>query len=204
MASKDRLAFYSTFLKSHSLADYLFTVKKAVLRKHLLRFRLSVSPLKTHRLRYSERTQDIFTCPFCDTNESEIHFLLVCPKYKTLRETYFPSKFYNRPSAFKVAILSADTRLSFPLAIYISKAFELRANSISNAILAWSGIVSHMLLYCCLLLSLIFVLPRALACVYIYLCVCVCVCARARVGCACVWVCTHTHTLTVTETEYWY
>ena len=117
-------------LKSHSLADYLFTVKKAVLGKHLVRFRLGVSPLKTHRLRYSERTPDIFTCPFCDTNESEIHFLLVCPKYKTLRETYMPAKFYNRPSAFKVAIRLADTRLSFPLAIYIFKAFELRANAI--------------------------------------------------------------------------
>ena len=92
--------------KGHSLADYLFTVKKAVLRKHLVRFRLIVSPLKTRRLRYSERTPDIFTCPFCDTNESEIHFLLVCPKYKTLRETYLPVKFYNRPSAFKVAVLS--------------------------------------------------------------------------------------------------
>ena len=137
MASKDRLAFYSTFFfffffLSHSLADYLFTIKKAVLRKHLVRFRLGVSPLKTHRLRYSERTPDIFTCPFCDTNESEIHFLLVFPKYKTLRETYLPAKFYNRPSAFKVAVLLAHTRLSFPLAINISKAFELRASILAT------------------------------------------------------------------------
>ena len=134
MSSKDRLAFYSSFKKSHSLADYLFTVKKAVLSKHLVRFRLGVSPLKTHRLRYAERPPDIFTRPFCDTNE--INFLSVCPKYKTLRETYLPAKFYNRPSAFKVAILLADTRLSFALAIYISKPFELRAKSISNAVLA--------------------------------------------------------------------
>ena len=77
MASKDRLAFYSSFKKSLSLADYLFTIKKAVLRKHLVRFRLGVFPLKTHRLRYSERTPDNFTCPFCDTNESEIHFVVV-------------------------------------------------------------------------------------------------------------------------------
>ena len=134
MASKDRLAFYSPFFLflSHSLVDYLFTIKKAVLGKHLVRFRLGLSPLKTHRLRYSERTPDIFTCPFCDTNESEIHFLLVCPKYKTLRETYLSSKFYNRPSAFKVALLLADTRLSFPLAVYISKAFELRASILAT------------------------------------------------------------------------
>ena len=149
MASKDRLVFYSSFKKSHSLADYLFTIKKAVLRKRSVRFRLGVSPLKTHRLRYSERTPDIFTSPFWDTNESEIHFLLVCPKCKTLRETYLPAKFYNRPSAFKVAILLTNTRLSFALAIYIFKAFELRANSISNAVPAWSGIVSRMLLYYC-------------------------------------------------------
>ena len=46
------------------------------------------------------------TCPFCDTSDSEIHFLLTitCPKYKmlrlrhTVRETYLPAKFYNCPS----------------------------------------------------------------------------------------------------------
>jgi len=180
MASKDRLAFYSTFKKSHSLADYLFTVKKALLRKHLVRFRLGVSPLKTHRLRYSERAPNMFYLSIMRHQR-----MLVCPKYKTLRETYLPAKFYNRPSVFKVAILLADTRLCFPLAIYISKALELRANSISNAILAWSGIVNHMLLYWCLLLSLTSVLPRALACVCVYY-----IFVRAReYGCARVWVC---------------
>ena len=136
MASKDHLAFYSSFLKSHSLADYLFTINKAVLKYHLVRFTIGVYPVQTHRLRYSKRTPDIFTCQFCDTNESDIHFLLVWPKYKTLREMYMPAKFYKCPSAFKVAILLADTRLSFPHAIYIPKAFELRASSISNATLA--------------------------------------------------------------------
>ena len=58
------------------------------------------------------------------------------PKIQTLEETYLPAKFYNRPSAFKVTILLANTRLSFPVAVYIFKAFELRANSISNAVLA--------------------------------------------------------------------
>ena len=64
-----------------------------------------------------------------------IYFLLVCPKYKTRRDTYLPVTFYIRRSAFKVAIMIADTRLFFPLAVYISKAFELRANSISNTVL---------------------------------------------------------------------
>ena len=128
--------WYSAMASRDRLADYWFTTKKAVLRKYMVRFRLGVFPLKTHRLRYAERTPDIFTCPFCDTNKSEIHFLLLCPKYKTLREMHLPVKFYNRPSAFKAAVLLADTRLSFPLAIYISRVFELRASSISNTILA--------------------------------------------------------------------
>ena len=95
-----------------------------------------------------------------------------------LRETYLPAKFCNRPSALKVTVLYADTRLSFPLAIYISKAFELlRGKSISNAILAWSAIVSHMLcivvhFYLSLLIS---------ACKRAPVCVCVCVCGESLV-----------------------
>ena len=77
MASKDRLAFYSTFKKSHSLADYLFTVKKAVLRKHLVRFRLGVSPLKTHRLRYSQKNTR--------------HFYLSILRHQRIRNSCFVS-----------------------------------------------------------------------------------------------------------------
>ena len=113
------------------LADYLCIIKKAVLRRNLIRFRLGVSPLKAHRLRYTDRSQGNYACPFCkDSDETEIHFLFVCPKYKTLRETYLLEKFCLRPSAFKMAMLLADTRQTLPLAIFISKAFELRSSAV--------------------------------------------------------------------------
>jgi len=100
MVSRDRLDFYS-FKQSHSLADYLTIIKKAVLRRNLIRFRLGVSPLKAHHLRYTDRSQGNYTCPFCkDSDEPKIHFLFVCPKYKTLRETLL-EKFWLRLSAFK-------------------------------------------------------------------------------------------------------
>ena len=38
---------------SHFLADYLCNIKKAVLRRNLIKFRLVVFPLKAHRLRYA-------------------------------------------------------------------------------------------------------------------------------------------------------
>ena len=41
MVSRDRLAFYSSLKQSHSLADYLCIIKKAVLRRNLIRFRLA-------------------------------------------------------------------------------------------------------------------------------------------------------------------
>ena len=41
MVSRDRLAFYSSYKQRHSLADYLCIIKKAVLRRNLIRFRLA-------------------------------------------------------------------------------------------------------------------------------------------------------------------
>ena len=109
MVSRDRLAFYSLFKQSHSLADCFCIINKAVLRRNFISFRLGVSPLKAHRLRYTDRSQGNYTCPFCkDSDETEIHFLFVCAKYKKLRETYLLEKFYLRPSAFKMATLLAD------------------------------------------------------------------------------------------------
>ena len=81
--------------------------------------------------KHADRSQGNYACPFCkDSDETEIHFLFVCPKYKTLRETYLLEKFYLRPSAFKMAMLLADTRQTLPLAIFISKAFELRSSAV--------------------------------------------------------------------------
>ena len=57
---------------SHFLADYLCNIKKAVLRRNLIKFRLVVFPLKAHRLRYTDRSQGNYVCPFCkDADETE-------------------------------------------------------------------------------------------------------------------------------------
>ena len=55
MVSRDRLAFHYSFKQSHSLADYRCIIKKAVLRRNLIRFKLGVSPLEVRRLRYTDR-----------------------------------------------------------------------------------------------------------------------------------------------------
>ena len=89
MVSRDRLAFYSSFKQSHSLADYLCIIKKAVLRRNLIRFSLLLRPTV-----YATQTdhKEVIHAHFLKTDETEIHFLFVCPKYKTLRETHLLEK----------------------------------------------------------------------------------------------------------------
>ena len=157
-----RLAFSWLTIIRKKISLYLFTIKKK--KKSL---KEAFGQIQTRCISFKNTSSAIF-------RKKTRHFYLsilwhqrvrnsFSVKYKTLRQIYLPAKFYNRPSAFKVAILLADKRLSFPLAIYISKAFELRVSSISNTVQAWSGIMSHLLLYCSLFLSHIFVLAIAIA-----------------------------------------
>ena len=128
--SKDRYTFFSSFKQTHGLLQYLLTVENVALKRNQVRLRLGVSFLKVHRLCSAKTAQENFDCSFCeDTYESEIRFLLVCPKYSVLRERkkkYIPAKFYTRPSAYKMALLLAARRHTRTLAIYVAKAFALR------------------------------------------------------------------------------
>ena len=57
-----------------------------------IRLRLGVSPLRTHKLRYRKDVTPVdYFCPFCVGNtETEVHFILLCPKYAEIREQYIP------------------------------------------------------------------------------------------------------------------
>ena len=97
-------------------------------RDALLKFRLGVSCLKSHKLRYNKDPNISLDCPFCKETETEIHFLLKCPKYAELREQLIPQKFARRPSlhSFSIIMASNCSALVFRLATYIFKAFEIR------------------------------------------------------------------------------
>ena len=59
--------------------------------------------------------------------ETEVHFILVCPKYAEIREQYIPKKYFTSPSSIKLALLLAtrSNLLLLRLAIYIIKAFAI-------------------------------------------------------------------------------
>ena len=72
-------------------------------------------------------------CPFCPTLvEDEIHFLLICSGYKTMREKLFSEigekipNFQNFQNDQKFLYLMANHNLASITAKYVSKMMELR------------------------------------------------------------------------------
>lgn len=65
--------------------------------------------------------------------EDEFHFTLVCPAYSELRKMYIQKYFYAKPSMLKFMKLldSTKTNVLTNLALFITKAFSLRQNSLN-------------------------------------------------------------------------
>ena len=92
-----------------SVSSHLINVNHIPARNALTRFRLGISPLRPHRLRHAQNVSvNNLKCPFYSVEESEVHFVFICPKYTDLREKYIPAKFYRHPSSFRLALLLAN------------------------------------------------------------------------------------------------
>ena len=130
VTTKEWFSLYSTFKSELSLSFYLVELKHVKARNLFIRLRLGVSQLMPHKLRFvSNADCTHLFCPFCkNTLESEVHFVLICPRYAELREMYIAKKYYNCPSLFKLSHLFASTNKSLllNLASYIFKAFQIR------------------------------------------------------------------------------
>ena len=127
--SKDLLGFYSVLNDIPQLSTHLQVITNFKLRCLYTRFKLGMSPLRARSLLFDNNAVHSPSCPFCKTvHETELHFLLACPYYINLRETYIPKKYYSPPSKYKLNILLAnkDHRLPVRIALYIHKALKLR------------------------------------------------------------------------------
>ena len=74
-------------------------------------------------------------CPFCKgIKETEIHFLLVCPKYHNLREELIPQKYYKNLSLSCFGCLIANTTLSISnkVALFLLKPLPLETNPVNR------------------------------------------------------------------------
>ena len=131
--TNERYVFYSSLKQSHCLSDYLSLIHNGFLRKHLTRLRLGVSPLRCHANRFCKPSRDALDCPFCPgDHETEYHFMIICHKYRTLREQFIPSKFYKHPCMFRLTLLLTNPRHLLAVSMYINKALQLRSLDMSK------------------------------------------------------------------------
>ena len=86
ISNSDRFQTYYSFKEWHCEEEYLLGITIGKFRKAFTRIRLGVNELCTNR-RYIDRTADT-KCPFCKVEETELHFLIKCPRYDRLRTKY--------------------------------------------------------------------------------------------------------------------
>jgi hypothetical protein len=136
LESHELYSIYSCFKQSFALSSYLLSVNNIILRRTLARFRMGMSRLNGHYLEYKDkRTVDAKKCPFdCNVLETEIHLLLVCPKYDAIRQELIPAKYVRSPSLFKFSLLMSCTSgtVCGKLSLFVYKAMCMREESMHN------------------------------------------------------------------------
>ena len=128
ITTNERYLMYNTFKSSLTMSPFLHDLKHIKARIVLLRIRLGVSQLRSHRLRFARNAEADLACPFCNNEiESGIHFILSFPMYNDIRDKYIPRKYVRCPSPFKLSMLFASESkyLQFRLATFLRKAFDV-------------------------------------------------------------------------------
>ena len=91
--SQSKLECYLRLNRNYELAEYLYTVRDTKQRQILTKYRLSGHSLAVEKGRYKKTwlPRDQRICGHCTTDEveTEMHFLLHCPKYEQIRQQYF-------------------------------------------------------------------------------------------------------------------
>ena len=132
-----KLRTYS-LVKNTGTENYLTTIVNTKYRVALSKFRLSNHELMIEVGRHKGIPRTERFCPFCPnhTIEDEIHFLIICPTFNTLRNdtlSDFEKEIMNYPflsNKEKFVSLMADPTLS--LAKFIYKAMEFRKDLIKH------------------------------------------------------------------------
>ena len=92
MVAADNL--YELYTPFRYKENYLNVISSCISRRVASRFRMGVSLIMTHKLRFVQDRDTV--CPMCmEEEEDEIHFILHCPVYHDLRSKYLAP--FNSP-----------------------------------------------------------------------------------------------------------
>ena len=130
-----KLESYCMYKTSFSYEIYLDVLDVKKFRWSFSAFRSSSHNLMIEQGRHLGIQRDRRYCFHCrDAIESEYHFLLVCPLYDQIRETYIPRKFYEVPSInkFNILMASRNEALIRCVATYIYYGMKLRTDTMAS------------------------------------------------------------------------
>ena len=98
---------YQYLVDSFCMQFYLLKPIDDVYKKYITRFRVSFHCLNIEHGRYRNELRENRLCILCNLNdiEDEFHFILKCPFYSNLRQTYIKPYYYRNPSVFKLVQL---------------------------------------------------------------------------------------------------
>ena len=135
----NKLRTFRKFKHDISHENYL-KMKDPYKRKIIAKLRISAHKLEIKTGRFTNinkyiKPEDMICDNYeLDRPEDEFHFLIICPKYKSLRNTLFEYcieankyfKNYNDENKFLWIMSSGDMRLLNNLGTFLSEAFEMR------------------------------------------------------------------------------
>ena len=122
----NRYSVYKLYKQFRYKDNYLNVISSGISRRVASRFRMGVSLIMTHKLRFVQDSDTV--CPMCmEEEEDEIHFILHCPVYHDLRSKYLaPCDSPPNVNTFKLLLRSVDESLINSLCTYLNQAFKRR------------------------------------------------------------------------------
>ena len=126
VVTSDRYEFYAKFKRILKLENYPNYNQLRCYKIAYIQFRLGISPIKSHQLRYIEgATDNQLLCPVCrTTKENEMHVLFDCPGYQQFRDE---STLFNNGNDV-CNIMNACSELNTcQLSRFLYKVFKKRA-----------------------------------------------------------------------------
>ena len=128
-----KLGTYKMLKSSYEVEKYICSVSNANHRKALTRLRCSAHKLAIEEGRFRNIDRNLRLCVHCNMNviENEYHFVMVCPKYRHLRQDHLPKYYYcSFPTKQKlISLMKSDNAgLLKRLAKFVYLANELRNN----------------------------------------------------------------------------
>ena len=136
--NSNRLRVFKQLKNKTGTESYLNEVHISKHRVALTKLRLSAHTLEIEVGRYNKTEPKDRLCCYCKTMgkrevEDETHFLINCPQYKELRETFLPLNVLNNSNLSdegKMIKIMSDTKTYKSLAKFTCQAFENRKDNL--------------------------------------------------------------------------